>query len=351
MKNLVIILTLLAGTAGLAQTPARRSEAARPVPTSGTSDETLAVQVMLDRAGFSPGEIDGRAGANLKRALTAFQRTKGLPESGQIDELTRQQLTEATGNQPTLIEYVVRDADVAGPFTPNIPADLMAQSKLERLHYQNTLEAVAERFHASPQLLQRLNAGAAMAQAGERIMVPNVEPFEVPQPPPPAARGRGRNAADQQATAGTGGRGRRGATAAPAFTITVTKSTSALTVEDSSGRVVFHAPVTTGSERDPLPIGNWKITTVQVMPKFHYNPDLFWDADPSHSKATIPSGPNNPVGVAWIDLSKEHYGIHGTPQPSRIGHVQSHGCVRLTNWDVARLMTWAQPGTSVVFRE
>ena len=334
MKNLVLILTLLAGTAGLAQTPARRSEAPRPVPTSGTSDETLAVQVMLDRAGFSPGEIDGRAGANLKRAIAAFQRAKGLGESGQIDEQIRQQLTEATGNQPTLVEYVVREADVAGPFTPNIPADLVAQSELKGLHYQNALEAVAERFHASPQLLQRLNAGAAIAQAGERILVPNVEPFELPQPPAPAARGRGRNG-----------------TPPPAFTITVTKSTGALTVEDSTGRVVFHAPVTTGSGHDPLPIGNWKVTTVQVMPKFHYNPDLFWDADPSHSKATIPAGPNNPVGVAWIDLSKEHYGIHGTPQPSRIGHVQSHGCVRLTNWDAARVMTWGPPGTPVVFRE
>ena len=134
-------------------------------------------------------------------------------------------------------------------------------------------------------------------------------------------------------------------------TIAVTKSTSALTVEDAAGRVLFHAPVTSGSEHDPLPIGTWKVTTVQRMPAFHYNPELFWDANPAHSKAKIAAGPNNPVGIAWIDLSKEHYGIHGAPEPSRIGHVQSHGCVRLTNWDVARVLQWAQPGMTVVFRE
>jgi lipoprotein-anchoring transpeptidase ErfK/SrfK len=126
---------------------------------------------------------------------------------------------------------------------------------------------------------------------------------------------------------------------------------SALTVEDAAGRVVFHAPVTSGSERDPLPIGNWKVTAIQKMPVFNYNPDLFWDADPSHSKARIPPGPNNPVGIAWIDLSKEHYGIHGTPEPSKIGHTQSHGCVRLTNWDVQRVLPWVQVGAAVEFRE
>ena len=133
-------------------------------------------------------------------------------------------------------------------------------------------------------------------------------------------------------------------------TIYVTKATSALTVEDAGGKMLFHAPVTSGSEHDPLPIGQWKVTTVQRMPTFNYNPDLFWDADPKHAKATIPSGPNNPVGTIWIDLTKEHYGIHGTPEPSTVGHTQSHGCVRLTNWDVQRVARWARPGTPVIFR-
>jgi lipoprotein-anchoring transpeptidase ErfK/SrfK len=123
-----------------------------------------------------------------------------------------------------------------------------------------------------------------------------------------------------------------------------------LTVEDENGKLLFHAPVTSGSERDPLPIGAWKVTGVQRMPPFQYNPDLFWDANPTHAKARIAPGPNNPVGVVWIDLSKEHYGIHGTPEPSRIGHVQSHGCVRLTNWDAMRVAAWARPGTTVIFR-
>jgi lipoprotein-anchoring transpeptidase ErfK/SrfK len=120
-------------------------------------------------------------------------------------------------------------------------------------------------------------------------------------------------------------------------------------VKDASGRVLLFAPVTTGSDRDPLPIGEWKVNGVQFNPVFNYNPDLFWDADPAHAKARIPSGPNNPVGLVWIDLSKEHYGIHGTPEPATIGRSQSHGCVRLTNWDALKLAGLVKPGTKVVF--
>ena len=348
MKILVTLLILAAGTNLFAQQTAERAQA-QPKDSAAAGSDTLAVQVMLDRAGFSPGVIDGQPGRNFSRAIAAFQRAHSLSETGTLEPQTLERLTQATGSQPPLAEFVLREEDVAGPFTPRLPSDLMAQSKYEALNYQEALERVAERFHTTPQLLRRLNPSASFDRAGERLMAPNVEPFELPQPAAAAPKGRG---GKPEATATSGVQGPRGRGAAPAvFRIAVTKSTSALTVEDESGKVIFHAPVTTGSEHDPLPLGTWKVTTVQLMPAFHYNPDLFWDADPSHSKAKLAPGPNNPVGVAWIGLSKEHYGIHGTPEPSRVGHLQSHGCVRLTNWDVQRLLQWVQPGSAVIFRE
>ncbi len=317
--------------------------------------DVLAGQVMLDRAGFSSGEIDGRPGSNTRRAVTAFQQAQGLPTTGILDAATWQRLDERAGNQHPLISYVVSEADVAGPFTPDIPTDLEEQAKLKALSYKTPLEAIAEKFHSSPALLRQLNRGATFQQAGEEIMVPNVEVVELPAPAP--ARGRA-EAARGRGTASARGRGRRQSpeavgttgTAAPDVTIYVTKATSALTVEDASGNVIFHAPVTSGSVHDPLPIGSWTVTGVERMPPFNYNPDLFWDAKPEDAKARIAPGPNNPVGTIWIDLTKEHYGIHGAPEPSRIGHTQSHGCVRLTNWDVARVAQWARPGTPVIFR-
>ena len=292
----------------------------RPVP---VATDVLTAQIMLDRAGFSPGEIDGRQGTNLRRALAAFQRAHALPSTGRIDETTWTTLIERAGGAPPLVTYVLSEADLAGPFTPDIPRDLMAQAALETLGYTSALEFIAEKFHASPRLLASLNEGATFDRVGDRILVPNVMAID-PLALLPGAK--------------------------PEARIVVSKATSALTVEDPSGQVLFHAPVTTGSKHDPLPLGTWKVTGVHHNPPFHYNPDLFWDANPSHAKARIAPGPNNPVGTVWIDLKKEHFGIHGTPEPGRIGHVESHGCVRLTNWDAQEVAQWARPGTQVVFK-
>ena len=324
---LCCVLLTLAGV-GVAQAP--------------VVSDVLAAQVMLDRAGFSPGEIDGRSGSNTKRAVSALQRAEGLPDTGILDTATWQRLSERAGNVQPLTTYVVSEADVAGPFTPNIPEDLMEQSKLKTLGYKNPLEALGEKFHSSPALLQQLNRGATFARAGEEIMAPNVTVVDLPAPEPARGRGRGRG----RATAPVGTTG----TTPQDVTIYVTKATSALTVEDAAGKVIFHAPVTSGSRYDPLPIGTWQVTTVQRMPVFNYNPDLFWDAGPKDTKARIAPGPNNPVGTIWIDITKEHYGIHGSPEPSRIGYAESHGCVRLTNWDVGRVAQWARQGTPVIFR-
>jgi lipoprotein-anchoring transpeptidase ErfK/SrfK len=193
----------------------------------------------------------------------------------------------------------------------------MAQAVLPALGFRNVVEALAEKLHSSPALLQRLNPGATFS-AGEEISVPNVD-LEAAQP------------ADQPAA------------------IRISKSDSALRLEASDGTVLFYAPVTTGSEHDPLPLGSWKVVEILWNPKFHYNPDLFWDADPSHAKAVIAAGPNNPVGVVWIDLNKKHYGLHGTPEPASVGKSSSHGCVRLTNWDAARVAALVRPGMPVVF--
>lgn len=296
-------LLLVAGT--LAQQPA-------PVLTP-PAEQALRTQVALDRGGFSPGEIDGSMGSNTKRALDAFTRSGGHMDTASVQPLVR---------------YTITQEDAAGPFTPDIPDDMVQQANLDALGYRNIIETLAERFHASPSLLKHLNPEATFA-AGEQIDVPNV--LDVPQPvaPPRESRGNAEEPAD--------------------ITVTVSRSNSSLTLTDGTGRVLFFAPITTGSDHDPLPLGEWKVTGVQRNPRFHYNPALFWDADPSHAKATLPPGPNNPVGVVWIDINRPHYGLHGTPEPSEVGKTASHGCVRLTNWDAVKLASLVHPGTPVRF--
>lgn len=314
---LIILLTCCSG--GLFAAKHTRSANQESIP-----DKTLQaaeVQILLDRSGFSPGEIDGHWGPNARTALFTYQRAHGLQATGEPDQQTYDKLRQTSG-EDALTTYTITDEDVAGPFQPDIPSQISEQAGLSSLSYQSVDEELGEAFHVKPEFLKKLNGGRPFA-AGETITVPNVLDEPLPSKP------------DRAADA----------------VITVSKNTSALVMQDRSGRVLMYAPVTTGSEHDPLPIGVWKVKGVDRDPKFHYNPELFWDANQNDPKTTIAPGPNNPVGVVWIALSKEHYGIHGTPEPGKIGHTESHGCVRLTNWDADKLASIVRPGMDVYFTE
>jgi lipoprotein-anchoring transpeptidase ErfK/SrfK len=315
----ILLLTLLA--AG----PDTHTHKETPARSDTTCSDPLSYQVLLDRLGFSVGEIDGTSGPNLHHVVAAFQTSAKLTPTGALDCETWNALAQA-GATEILVDYTISDQDVQGPYLDRpVPSALATQAELPALSYASVAEAIAERFHASPRWLARINKGRRFA-AGTVIRVPAVTPFDPSRKP----------TADSSAGA---------------VSIEVSRSNSILRVTRADGSLALVAPVSSGSEHDPLPIGTWKVTGTSWMPPFHYNPELFWDAEPGASKAVIKPGPNNPVGVVWVDINVPHYGMHGTPAPGLVGHAQSHGCVRLTNWDAARLASLVKPGTPVVFVE
>jgi lipoprotein-anchoring transpeptidase ErfK/SrfK len=274
----------------------------------------LRAQILLARAHFSCGEIDGDFGTNLQKVVSAYQAENHLPVTATVDAGTWALLNR--DGAPPLMDYTITPEDEAGPFLP-VPGDMMQQATLPQLGYASPLEELSERFHASPAVLAALNPGADFGQPGQSLTVPNV----LTLPPGQAAK------------------------------VVVGKAESSVRAYDAAGKLIAFYMATSGSEHDPLPIGDWKIPGVQKNPEFHYNASLFWDAKDPDARAVIKPGPNNPVGLVWIDLSKEHYGIHGTPEPSKIGHATSHGCVRLTNWDALELASMVKPGTPALLRE
>jgi lipoprotein-anchoring transpeptidase ErfK/SrfK len=270
----------------------------------------LRAQILLDQHHFSSGQMDGSFGEDMVNAVLGYQKSHDLKATGVIDSATWKSLN--TGAAEALVIYTIKPEDVKGPFEP-VPNDMMEQSKLTALGYESPQEALGERFHMDPKVLAKLNPGKDLTKEGEEIMAPNVRTDKI----------------------------------AGVTRVSVSKSKRTVSAYGADDKPIAQYPATIGSVHDPLPLGDWKVTIVQQKPMFNYNPDLFWDAKPEDVKAKIAPGPNNPVGVVWIGLSKEHYGIHGTPHPELIGHVESHGCIRLTNWDAEELSHLVRRGTAV----
>jgi lipoprotein-anchoring transpeptidase ErfK/SrfK len=306
-----------------ADAPAARSPAANEVEDStktgavgpgAAGPRVVRAQILLDRARFSPGEIDGVYGDDLGIAVKGYRENHNLKPSSTIDAEMWSLLDSDAG--PLLATYTITPADEKGPFLP-LPADTQEKAKMKWLGFETPQEGLGEKFHISPKLLAELNPGKKLDTAGEQIAVPNV----------------------------------RHAVVRMALRVVVSKSKRTVIAYGAGGKQLAQYPATIGDSHDLLPIGDWTITSVLHYPWYNYDPEHFWNSDPKQAKAVLPPGPNSPAGAAWLGLSKEHYGIHGTPDPGHVRHGESAGCIRLTNWDVDNLSRMVRRGTPVVLEE
>ena len=309
-----------AATASQPTTPASTPSPTAPTPpapdtsNAGMKPEAglIRLQILLDRSAFSPGQIDGLHGENTRQAIAAYREAKNLGSGDVADAALLQSLT-AVDAGPVTQDYVLTTADVSGPFSPPPVEDLKALAAAGT-NYSTALERIAERFHVSEALLQTLNPGVDFRTAGARIMVPvlNMTPL------------------------------------ATVARIEVDKREKAVRAYDASDTLIAFYPATIGSGDNPSPSGEVKVNGVARAPDYTYDPSKL-SYGPGGDKVIVPAGPNNPVGAVWIDLDRPSYGIHGTPNPTKIGKSASHGCVRLTNWDAQQLAAAVKPGVMVRF--
>jgi len=271
-------------------------------------------QILLDRARFSPGQIDGEYGEDFADAVKGYQQAHDLKVTGTVTGDTLRSLENSRSRLLSI--YTITTADVKGPFVP-IPKDPQERAKMKYLGYESAQDGLGEKFHCAPKLLEQLNPGKDLTVAGTRITVPNVV-----RPPAPRA-----------------------------VKVVVSKSKRVVYAYGPNDKLLAQFPATIGGPHDPLPLGEWKIVSVVHDPWFYYQPERFWNADPNEATAKLPPGPRNPAGLVWMGLSKPHYGIHGSPDPSHIHHDESYGCIRLTNWDAVDLSHMVRSGLPAILEE
>ncbi|WP_420410488.1 L,D-transpeptidase family protein [Hoeflea sp.] len=277
--------------------------------------QVAALQVYLDRNGFSPGVIDGRMGSNVRKALDAWREASGETIDPADTDMIIGRLAAMGGLAFTT--YTITAEDAAGPFIASVPTDYAEKARLDRLSFTSTREMLAERFHMDEDYLQELNPEVDFSRPGVEIKVVDTGP-----------RKKGE-----------------------VSRIVADKGRKQIRAYGKDGRLVVAYPATIGSSSTPSPSGEVTIERIARNPGYTYNPKINFKQGDNDKILQVPPGPNGPVGSIWIALSKPTYGIHGTPEPSKIGKTSSNGCVRLTNWDAEELAGMVAPGVTVSFIE